>query len=965
METSIRRYFDELIELPPSMRSERMVGLDLPMEVIERLGAMLLFDELSTLAHEDRLARVKSLDLSEGTRVLLARMLGHVTNDPTPLRTEAVRALTSAGDGEVEFGDASLVGTVIGSFQLLELIGQGGSSAVFRAVRAAGDGSQFVALKLLRTGLYSVDAQRRFRREQAILAKLTHPNIAGFIEGGISSAGIPYIAMELVDGVAINKAAQSCAMSLEQRLRVFCVLCRAIEAAHASLIIHRDLKPSNLLVNQDGDLKVLDFGIAQLIDQESGASHTQSMALTPGYAAPEQFRPEPLTTAIDVYALGIVLTELLTGHRGGSGIRPSALLGLAANAGAPVPAGMPARAASIRRLRGDLDDIVLRAVAEEPHLRYRTAGALADDVERHLAGEPVRAHPPSRWYLARKFVRRHRIGLALTALVIVVILGSLGIVVMQARNIEREAQRANTIRDFLEDMFAPIQDGMINDKQASVRDLLATATEKLGRNVTLDGAVRIDLQLLFARLHAQMNDHPQERALLDQAASIAASTLAPNDPLRLDAEISRASALSEAGKVDEAEPLLRSLESRIAGANIIHGSALVRLYDGLAEIANTQGRHEAAIDYERKALAERIAVFGDESPKAANGYNNLATSLNYTGAHVVEVMDAYRHAYQIHVAHSGPASFFSAFSRRNLSIAEFLAGRLRAAQEDLLAIETVVQAPPNDKSDGNVLYWQGRCRLAIEIGTDEGHDACAHALRVTREVTRADNVLRIATTFQYAAQEAIDHGEWEAAGSLLQQSGALVAASGNSVLIGANLYLSGLLDMAAGDAARSAERFTDAIGNLGHYYPEHLRLNAMALRALACASNGVHPSTSCPADAYAEARRELDLQSVRWHPRLLAAHIALARIDLRNGHAADAAGRLRNAITHVSPEVDATQIHMVEARLWQIVAESAMGDCVRAKADAASIATLMAESGLNDHPALVVARSEVARGCTP
>jgi serine/threonine protein kinase/tetratricopeptide (TPR) repeat protein len=961
-ETSLREPFEELIELAPELRIARLAALDLTDETRVRLQAMLVFDEFVALVPGEREARMVAQDLPESERTLLHAMLKTDSRVSDSLRGGAAEVMSRLRDDD-ELGEQSLVGTRIGTFRLLALIGQGGSSSVFRAAREAGDGSQFVALKLLRTGLYSADAQRRFRREQAILAQLTHPNIASLIEGGVSSAGIPYIAMELVDGVPITKAADERGLNVEQRLAWFATLCRTIEAAHTALIIHRDLKPSNLFVTSDGNLKVLDFGIAKLIDDEdSGETRTRSIALTPGYAAPEQFDSAPLTTAVDVYALGVVLGELLTGRRLVGGRGASSMLGATADR-APLPLGLPPRSVLIRQLRGDLDAILASAIADDPHMRYRSAGALADDVERHLAGKPVRAHPPSRWYRTRKFVHRHRISMAVTALLAFAIVTSLGVVTWQARNIEREAQRANTIRDFLEDMFAPIENGLINDKQASVRDLLAIATDKLGKNATLGDAARIDLQLLFSRLNEQVNDPDQEQALVDQAASLAASKLAPDDPLRLDAEISRAYVLFGAGKLSEAEPLLRSLESRIGDGSVIHGPPLVRLYDGLAGIADAQGTHESAVAYERKALAERIAFFGDESQKAAIGYNNLAVSLGFSSGHLDDVIDAYRHAYRIDLARSGPDSSFSAIGRRNLSVAELLAGRLRAARADLLAVEPIFQAPPNNKRDVNVYYWQGRCSLANDIGDEKSDEACNHALRATQEIVSPDNVELNASTLRIRAQWDIDHGEFDAARRRVQQASELVAASGNSVLIGAEDYLSALLDLAAGDGANSARRFSDAIRNLGHYYPEHMRLNALALRALVCSQNAGLPPTSCPSDADSAARIELDAQTLRWHPRLLTADIALARIDLQRGHAAAAAERLRNAIEHTKAEVDANQIHRVEAQLWLIVAEGELGDCVRAKSDAATIETLLVGNGLNQHPALAAARSQLLQAC--
>ena len=960
--SDLRRLFDHVVDLPPDRREAAIAALDVADETRAQLRMMARFDELIDEPSESREAKLSSWGIAPSECAQLALMLSSHAKVPALLQATAVEASHRLDEycDDDDLGQ-SLVGTTIGTFRLLALIGQGGSSMVFRAEREAGDGSQVVALKLLRTGLYSADAQRRFRREQAILAQLTHPNIASLIEGGVSAAGVPFIAMELVEGEPITRAADSRGLDIRQRLKLFCLLCRTIEAAHASLIVHRDLKPSNLFVTSDGDLKVLDFGIAKLVDEESGA-HTHSVALTPGYAAPEQYRSETLTTAIDVFALGVVLTELLTGRKGASDMKPSALVGLATDA-APLPSGMAQRAMLVRQLRGDLDDIVLRAVAGEPELRYRTAGAVADDVERYLAGEPVRAHPPSRWYRARKFVTRHRVGLALATFLTVTIMTILAVVVWQSRNLEREVRRADTIRNFLEDMFAPIENGLINDKQANVRDLLSAATRKLGIDATLDDAARIDLQLMFSRLHERMNNADQAQALADEASALATSRLRAGDPLRLDAEISRAYTLLELGKRAEAEPLFDALQAR--GKKLaVHGPALVRFYDGLAELADDRSNHEAAIEYERVALDERIAAYGGESPKAAIGYSNLGTSLQFTRGHLEGAIDAYEHAYRIYLANFGQDSYFTAFTRRNLSVVQLLAGHLRAAHEGLLSIEPMVDAPLNNQREFKVFYWEGRCQLATEIGAPENDGTCDRVMRAATELLGPDNVALNASTLRMRALWDIDHGEFGAAQQRMQQSRAFAEASGSRASIGGHDYVSGLLDLASGNAAGAAQKFNDAVRNLDQYYPEHMRLNALALRALVCSQNANFSSDSCPADAESLARSELDKQVMAWHPRLIPAHIALSRIDLQRGHAASAAVRLRNAIEHASNEVDPSQIHLVEAKLWLILAEIASGHCERAQAEATAITALPGQDALRTHPLLAAARSQLQNRST-
>ena len=260
----LRDLFEHLVDLDPQARARRMHELALDHETVARLHALFEGD-----AHQLALLAVSARDVVDKWH----------DND----QLIAVH-----------------IGRQIGSFRIVELLGQGGSSAVFRAEREAGDSKQIVALKLLRSGLFSIEAQRRFAREHAILAQLSHPHIARLIEGGLSELGVPYIAMELVDGTPITTHADAHALSLQERVRLMVTLCRAVEAAHAALVVHRDLKPSNVYVDGHGQVKVLDFGTAKLLDDGGEITRTEAIILTPGYAAPEQFRSGPVTTAADV-----------------------------------------------------------------------------------------------------------------------------------------------------------------------------------------------------------------------------------------------------------------------------------------------------------------------------------------------------------------------------------------------------------------------------------------------------------------------------------------------------------------------------------------------------------------------------------------------------------------------------------------------------------------------------------------
>ncbi|MGN6191118.1 MAG: serine/threonine-protein kinase, partial [Rhodanobacteraceae bacterium] len=274
-----------------------------------------LFEQALSLAPEARARMLAERCGDPGVRAELDRLLAADAEQGDWLEpgdaASAAQTIGETGDDE-----PLPAGSRIGPFELLEVLGEGGSSTVFRAFRDVEGVRQHVAVKLLARGLYTAEARRRFHHEREALARLRHPGIARLIEGGIADNGLAYIALELVDGIPITRYAQEHVLSERQRLTLFLRVCRAVESAHRALIVHRDLKPSNVLVTAEGEMKLLDFGIAKLLDDTEDATRTRHHALTPAYAAPEQFTPGAITTATDVYALGVLLRELLTGDRG-------------------------------------------------------------------------------------------------------------------------------------------------------------------------------------------------------------------------------------------------------------------------------------------------------------------------------------------------------------------------------------------------------------------------------------------------------------------------------------------------------------------------------------------------------------------------------------------------------------------------------------------------------------------------
>lgn len=507
-------------------------------------------------------------------------------------------------------------GSRVGPFDLLEVIGEGGSSTVFRAVRDVEGATQLVALKLMRRGLYSPEAQRLFRREQRALIQLRHPNIARMIEGGVHESTLPYIALELVEGSMITDYARARNLTLDERLRLFGVVCAAVEAAHRALIVHRDLKPSNVLVTEDGEVKLLDFGIAKLLDDDNDAARTQMPAFTPAYAAPEQINDGPITTATDVYALGVLLGELVTGERinDGSGRTPSSRI----SNGKPGAGLASAISITRRQVRGDLDAIILKALDADPTRRYTSAGRFADDIERLLTSQPVSAHLPSRWYRARKFVQRHKGGVASSLAFLLAVLAALGIALWQARLAreqavlaERASVRANTTLDFIVDLLATASADLPKAERPTPEALVAQAAKNAREDTELDPLVRAQLFTTLAEVARSNSDDRQAEHLIDEAIALLHDQgMKASSPEWIAAMVSKGNLLHETDRTAEADALMQELLPDIDDVDTEGAVSALMLYAATRAYAEDADR---AVETGHRALEKSRRVFGADS----------------------------------------------------------------------------------------------------------------------------------------------------------------------------------------------------------------------------------------------------------------------------------------------------------------------------------------------------------------
>ena len=605
-----------------------------------------------------------------------------------------------------------LVGATVGPYRVLRPLGEGGMGAVYLAVRET-PFLRHVALKVIRGSTPAPEVLRRFEQERQILASLDHPGIARLLDGGVTDDGIPYFAMEFVEGRPITTHCDEHRLDIDARLSLFRCVCDAVHAAHQTLVLHRDLKPSNILVTPTGDVKLLDFGIAKLLNPNLSpaampVTRTALRLMTPEYASPEQVRGDGLTTASDVYGLGVLLYELLTGHRPhrltrGSADeivravvetepeRPSTAVARDETIARPDGTTETVSAASVgeardatpdrlrRRLRGDLDAIVLKALRKEPRQRYPSAEALAQDIERVQTGQPVLAHQGSRAYRVGKFIRRHRTE---TALVAVVLTGIVGVALFssaQARRLEVERDRAQTeaakaeqVSAFLVSLFEQADPMATGGDTLTASQMLAAGAARV--SAELEGQPEVEAAVLhtIALAYRSLARDDRARPLLERSVALRRAALGADHPATLEALYDLGTLYETAGDADAAGTAFEEvLARRRARLGDTHPELILPLYhlgltrhiagqpdaadslfteweallnrlpdedspllsEGLSDYSDllfTQRRYGEAEPYVRRALAMDRRLYGDSSAAVGFSLNRLAEVLNVT-----------------------------------------------------------------------------------------------------------------------------------------------------------------------------------------------------------------------------------------------------------------------------------------------------------------------------------------------
>jgi serine/threonine-protein kinase len=605
--------------------------------VLLQREALERFDVLQELEPESRRRRLEEMAASRPALAAEVRSLLDAEEHAERLRTTL--------DLDLPAPPGFPPGARIGAYRVVSEIGHGGMGRVYLGERADGAYEQRVAIKTMR-GFLGVDLRPRFERERRILARLDHPAIAKVLDGGATADGQPYLVMELVDGEPIDRYCDRHRLAVEDRLRLFCQVCDAVQHAHANLTVHRDLKPSNILVTADGRPKLLDFGIAKLLGPEEDGAATLSVAaaraFTPEFASPEQFLGDPITTASDVYALGVLLYVLLAGRHPysepGASRRdleqaaltrdpapPSAAVARNAAERSGVDAAA-ARAATTgelgRRLRGDLDSIVLQALRREPSRRYATPAELADDLRRHLAGLTVRAHPDSLAYRSTRFVRRHRLVVAATGLVLSSLVAGLALTLRQARIARRERARAEQINEVLRSILTSADPVRGTGRDVTVAEVLDRASERLGSDLGGQAAIEASLRTTLALTYRNLGLAKQAVAEGRRAVAVADTEGARGGKLVGDALLAVGMGLNDLGEWSAAERELERAVELYRGVDL--GSADVgHAICILAVSLNGQGRdREAEASYRRGIDLLRANGVADDSLAVA--LNNLA-----------------------------------------------------------------------------------------------------------------------------------------------------------------------------------------------------------------------------------------------------------------------------------------------------------------------------------------------------
>ncbi|NNK47552.1 MAG: serine/threonine protein kinase, partial [Gemmatimonadetes bacterium] len=733
----------------------------------------------------------------------------------------------------------------VGPYRIVREIGRGGMGSVYLAVRADDQYRKEVAIKLVSADRDNQRLIRRFLRERQILATLEHPHIARLLDGGVTERGVPYLVMEYVTGRRLDRYCDDGQLTVPERLRVFEDVCRAVHYAHTKLVVHRDLKPGNVMVTDDGSVKLLDFGIAKLLDPEpdsSGDTMTRAggRVLTPEYASPEHLQGEPMGTASDVYSLGVLLYELLAGRRPFPDFDSLRDLERAVCSEAPqrpsraleedpesdVVAGnrstTPARL--VRSLTGDLDNIVLSAIRKEPERRYSSARSLVDDIERHLTGFPVRARPDTIRYRGRKFVRRHRVVLAAGAVALAGLVAGLAGTAWQARRASVEAAKANEVSQFVLGLFEASDPGSSRGEDVTIRALLDRGAERARTELEDQPAVQAEMLGVLGDIYRKLSLYEEAGDLVEEGLAIRRELYGADD-LRVAESLNALGSVHQArGELEAAEEAyLEALRVRVNDLGF-SDPLVADVLNNLGIMARSAGEFSRADSLHRQALAIREAALGPNHLDVAVSLKNRALVLHSMGR-IPEAVPLYRRSLDLQVQITGEMHPEVGTTLNSLASALLAIGAYRESEETYRrALGVQRQVLGNEhRSTASTLNNLARV-VAARRSPEEAIGMVEEALRI-REELLGPNHPAVATSLSDLGKLLLELGRLDEAKATftralgIYQEGAGSGHPGSAIIMEqlARTYLAGGELQAADSLFTEALRIERLAWPEGHY----------------------------------------------------------------------------------------------------------------------------------------------------
>ncbi len=548
---------------------------------------------------------------------------------------------------------------IIGPYRIIEEIGRGGMGVVYLVDRADDQYKKQMALKLVKRGMDTDEILHRFRSERQILASLEHPNIARLYDGGATDDGRPYLVMEYIDGEPITSYCDTYKLDIDKRLKLFMTVCRGVQFAHQNLIVHRDLKPSNILVTNDGDVRLLDFGIAKLLqeapDEDRAYTRPWARRVTPQYASPEQLSGERITTASDVYALGLILYELLTGthpYKDSAGkntfglpdksrwVESPASRVLKTDTEEIFSARRTTRKNLYRYIKNDIENIILTALHPDIQLRYQSAEQLLRDIERYFSGHPISARPGTRIYRAKKFIGRNKTATVSALTIFIITLLFAVFTWIQSEQIARERDRVQIERDkaqevaeFLENLLYAANPAFGTERADTMRmrEFVTKSTETIRQDLINQPVRRAQMLNVLGKVHSSLGMFEESHQLLKESLDLRIDLFGDYHHEVAESKNDLGVVIGRMGDYETAENMIRrALEIRTSIFGKIHDDVGSSITD-LANIVNTRGEYTEAEKLYRQALAINTELYGHSHRKVALAKFNLATILHRQG----------------------------------------------------------------------------------------------------------------------------------------------------------------------------------------------------------------------------------------------------------------------------------------------------------------------------------------------